>query len=250
MSVGIALSAPAILSQHEYIESLLEKENMRKKTEQRASSASRARRRENLAARFPSLERKNKSNDSLSRKTVSSSATTIVPLNLPEFENFQSDHLLLAAHLFPNTHHDRSRCSSALSTSTKFHRTSTSNNNNNNNNVNQQTSSPKIVTSSNVNNNIHSPRSNYATSKRLSRSRQTHDTTINHASFSSSSSSQQAQSQTQIVRPISLRQMTTKLDAIGCFREVRKIFDLLLFLLLNLSLVQDDTQHSLPEGRI
>ena len=223
MSVGITLSAPAILSQHEYIESLLEKENMRKKTEQRASSANRTRRRENLAARFPSLERKDKSIDSISRKTISSttssqSTTKVIPLNLPEFENFQSDHLVLAAHLLGNSHHDRSRCSSAMSISTKLHRTST----NHANNVNQP-SSPKMVTNSIGSNNSHSPRSNYATSKRLSRSRQAHDTTINHASFSSSSS-QQAQAQTQIVRPISLRQMTTKFDAIGCFREVRKDF--------------------------
>ena len=224
---------------------------MRKKTEQRASSVSRARRRETLAARFPSLERKDKAIDS-------KASTKVIPVNLPEFEDFQSDHLLLAAHLLPNAHHDRSRSSSALSTSSKFHRTSSTNTNNSNVN---QASSPKMVTNSvggscsnNTNAAAHSPRSNYATSKRLSRSRQTHDTTINHASFSSSSS-QQAQAQTQIARPISLRQMTTKFDAIGCFHEVRRTFDLLLLplrflLLLNSALVEERTRHSSPEGRI
>ena len=45
ISRGIALSAPAILSKHEYIESLLNKKNQRKKPEYRSISANRRQKR-------------------------------------------------------------------------------------------------------------------------------------------------------------------------------------------------------------
>ena len=205
---------------------------MRKISEQRASSVNRARRREKLAARFPSLERKDNirqlTNEQYldlipqkksSRCEANTMIQTDIPLNLPEFLNFQSDHLLLL--LLTGHIHCNSRSSTISTNSTKFVRPST--------NSHHRSSSPKITPHLAVN----CSRSHYTTNKRSSRSRQTHETTFNHVLSSSPHSTH-----SHLVRPISLRQMTTKFDSMRCFEEVSR------FVILSLS----SRKHSVPEG--
>jgi hypothetical protein len=214
VSVGITLSAPAILSRHEYIESLLNKENMRKKSEHRALSANRANHREKVSPRFTSLEKKEleKGNvrqlnteqylDLLPRKNSQSIIQNLLAnsiLNLPEFLHFQSDHLVLTPQIASYPFYDRLRGPSAFST-TKFNRQSTANNSNNN-----------IISQTTTNVSGGSPRTSYSSTKRLSRSRQIHETALNH------------DQQTHIMRPSSLRQMTSKFDSVACFHEVSRL---------------------------
>lgn len=181
---------------------------MRKKTEQRASSANRSSRREKISARFPSFERKELPSkqdgirqlnteqylDLLPKKNNNRSLSSVQP-NLPEFLHFQSDHLRLSS--------DRSRGSSAFSLA-KSNRQS---------NNTLPSPIPSGAASSNLQSGS-SPRASYATSKRSARSRQAHDSTINH------SGAQPVQAH--LARPSSFRQMTSKFDAIGCFHEVSR----------------------------
>jgi hypothetical protein len=229
------------------MESLLNKENMRKKTEQRAASANRTNRRENIIPRFSSLEKKQSEKDKIRQLNIEQyldllprkkSATSIrklstnIILNLPEFEYFQSDHLVLIPQIASYPFYDRLRGSSAFST-TKFNRQSTNNNSNNNNNTISQTATTTTAISGG------SPRKSHSSStKRLSRSRQTHDTTINHEQ----QQQQQQQQQTYIMRPSSLRQMANKFDSMACFHEVSR-------LVIFFGLVFLSKQHSLPEGK-
>jgi hypothetical protein len=209
------------------MESLLNKENMRKNTEQRAASVNRTNRRENFFPRFSSLGKSQSEKDKirqlnleeyldlLPRKKSPTSIqklSTNVTLNLPEFQYFQSDHLVLIPQIASYPFYDRLRGSSAFST-TKFNRQSTNNNSNNNNNnaISQIATTTTAISGG-------SPRKTHSsTTKRLSRSRQTHDTTINHEQ------QQQQQQQTHIMRPSSLRQMTNKFDSMACFHEVSRL---------------------------
>ncbi len=217
VSAGIALSAPAILSKHEYIESLLNQENMRKKTEQRAASASRTNHREKTSPRFSSAEKASSGKetirqlnteeylDLLPRKisppTMETSPSKPI-LNLPEFQSFQSDHLVLTPQIVSNPFYDRLRGSSAFS-ATKFNRQSATNNTN----ITSQTTAVGAGGS---------PRTSYSSTKRLSRSRQTHDhPNLNHE--------QHQQQQSHIMRPSSLRQMTNQFDSMACFHEVSRL---------------------------
>jgi hypothetical protein len=240
VSAGITLSAPAILSKHEYMESLLNQENMRKKTEQRAASANRTNRREKISQKFSSLEKPECEKDKIrqlnteeyldllpkqkAQPTIRKSSRNTL-LNLPEFQYFQSDHLVLIPQIASYPFYDRLRGSSAFST-TKFNRQSTTNNSNNN--IISQTTT--VISGD-------SPRTSYSSTKRLSRSRQTHDTTINHEQ----QQQQQQQLQTHIMRPSSLRQRTNKFDSISCFHEVSRL--VIFFGLSSLSKL-----HLLPEG--
>ncbi|CAF2877629.1 unnamed protein product [Rotaria sp. Silwood2] len=215
VSAGIALSAPAILSKHEYLESLLEKENMKNKIEQRSSSTYRKNCRDKNSLKLFSLEKKEFRKDQirqlnteeyldlLPKKARKLSTNTII--NLPEFQNFQSDHLVLIPQIISYPFYDRLRGPSAF-TATKFNRQSTNNtsnnNNNNNNNNNVMSQTITIATSGDL------PRTSFPSVKRLSRSRQTHDTSNNHD-----------QEQAHIMRPSSLRQMTNKFDSMACFHE-------------------------------
>ncbi len=219
------LSAPAILSKHEYIESLLNKENMRKQTEQRAASANRTNRRDKTSARFSSLDKHHQVEkdrirqlnteeylDLLPRKNfypINQQPSTKTSFNLPEFQHFQSDHLVLIPQIASYPFYDRLRGPSAFS-STKFNRQSTTNNNN----LPSQ-STTVVAATATVATTVGSggsPRSSYSSSKRSSRSRQSHDSTINHE-----------QQQTHVMRPSSLRQMTNKFDSITCFHEVSRL---------------------------
>jgi hypothetical protein len=195
---------------------------MRKQTQQRAASANRTNRREKTSSRFSSLDKYNQFEkdrirqlnteeylDLLPRKCFQpirqqSSAKTI--FNLPEFQYFQSDHLVLIPQIASHPFYDRLRGSSAFST-TKFNRQSTTNNNNISSQPTTTAATATTVGSGG------SPRSSYSSTKRLSRSRQSHDSTINH----------EQQQQTHVMRPPSLRQMTNKFDSITCFKEVSRL---------------------------
>ncbi|CAF1198688.1 unnamed protein product [Adineta steineri] len=221
VSAGIALSAPAILSKHEYMESLLNQENMRKKTEQRASSANRTYNRDKIFTKYSSLDKtailKDKVRqlnleeylDLLPRKkshtiTTTQQLSTKITLNLPEFLCFQSDHIVLIPQIASYPSYDRLRGPSAFST-TKFNRQSA-----NNNNINSQTT----ATTANLSGGG-SPRSSYTSAKRLSRSRQIQETNNNN----NNNNHDHQQQQTHISRPTSLRQTMNILDSKGCFHE-------------------------------
>lgn len=196
---------------------------MKKTIEPRALSANRANHRDRISPRASSFEQKQSRKDHirqlnteeyldlLPRKTSQSKtkkSCTNTNINLPEFQNFQSDHLVLLPKIVSHPFYDRLRGSSAF-TVTKFNRQSTNNNsstNNNNNNNNTLSQAATTVTSTG------SPRASYSSVKRLSRSRQTYDTTNSHD-----------QEQTHIMRPSCLRQMTNKFDSIACFHEVSRL---------------------------
>lgn len=222
---------------------------MRKKTEQRAASANRTNRREKLTPRTTSVDRNQSEKEKIrqlnieeyldllpTKKThLTTRKITKNPiLNLPEFQYFKSDHLVLIPQIASYPFYDRLRGPSAFST-TKFNRQSTTNNtnhntnNNTNNNIMSQTATTTILSGG-------SPRTSRSSStKRLSRSRQMHDTTMNHEQ-------QQQQQQIHIMRPSSLRQMTSKFDSMACFHEVSR-------LVIFFGLVFLSKQYSLPEGK-
>ncbi|UJR25101.1 hypothetical protein I4U23_006461 [Adineta vaga] len=199
VSAGIALSAPAILSKHEYMESLVNKENMRKQVEQRASSANRTNRRSNTMSsdRTDMIKEKVRQLnteeylDLLPRKSpISENILTNKTSNLPEFLSFRSDHLVLNPQIASSPFYERLRGSSAFS-STKFNRQSTTNNSNT---IISQTI-PIISGES-------SRSSHHSSSKRSSRSRQTFD-----------QQQQQQQQHAPITRPSVLRQTTNTFNS-------------------------------------
>jgi len=186
---GIALSAPAILSRHEYVETLLTKENLRKKVEQRASSAGR---RGKPTRKSPSLKKLHFKSERIRsmHSHTNEIYTTFVSSsemngNLPEFIRFESDHLVLSSILnSPHSLHDRLRNASSF-VPQKFAR---------------QSSHPNSTANSDV------KTSNPSNNKRLSRARHSYDTTIYHEK------QQQQQGS-------SKRTLTTKFDSISCFQE-------------------------------
>ena len=209
---------------------------MRKQPEQRAASANRTNRREKTSTRFSSLDKHHRFEkdrirqlnteeylDLLPRKTFQQASTKPI-FNLPEFEHFQSDHLVLAPQIASYPFYDRLRGSSAFST-TKFNRQSATNNNN--------LPSQSTTTTAGAATTVGSPRSSYSSTKRSSRSRQSQDSTINH------------EQQTHVVRPSSLRQMTKKLNSIGCFHEVSR-----LVIFFRSRIFSSVKKQSLPEGKI
>ncbi|UJR23757.1 hypothetical protein I4U23_026734 [Adineta vaga] len=132
VSNGIALSAPAILTRHEYPETLLTKENANKRTEHHFSSA---------------IHRHKTSKRTFPSKKSYQSDLCLPTINLPEFIQFQSDHLLFLSY----RSYDRLR-SPLTNSISKLPRQSTT----------SQTTSTKSA------------------SKRLSRSRHSYDASIPH----------------------------------------------------------------------
>ena len=200
---------------------------MRKQTEQRAASANRTNRRDKTSARFSSLDKHHQVEkdrirqlnteeylDLLPRKIfqpINQQPSTKTSFNLPEFQYFQSDHLVLLPQIASYPFYDRLRGPSAFS-ATKFNRQSTTNNNNlpsQSTTVGTGTAATTVGSGGGGG----SPRSTHASTKRSSRSRQSHDSTINH----------DQQQQTHVMRPSSLQQMTNKFDSIACFQEVSRL---------------------------
>ena len=160
---------------------------MREQPAPRSSSANRSNRREKIPPRLPSFEMNRREPgkirqltseeflDFLPPKRRSSSKTkqpaAPVDSNLPEFLQFQSDHLVLVPQIVSHPFYDRLRGSSAFST-TKFNRQSAGNTTANDHIVTAAASVSAYPSGG-------SPRSTYTSTKRLSRSRQTHDTTMN-----------------------------------------------------------------------
>ncbi|CAF4656488.1 unnamed protein product [Rotaria sp. Silwood1] len=212
ISAGIALSAPAILSKHEYLESLLDKENMKNKIELRSSCTNRRSCLDKNSLKLSSLEKKEFRKDQIRQlnteeyldllpKTKRKLLTNTI-INLPEFQNFQSDHLVLVPQIVSYPFYDRLRGSSAF-TAMKFNRQLT-NNTSNTTTINNNIISQTITTATSGD----SPRTSFSSVKRLSRSRPTHDASNNHD-----------QEQAHIMRPSSLRQITNKFDSMACFHE-------------------------------
>jgi hypothetical protein len=118
VSPGIALSAPAILSKHEYIETLLIKQ-----PEQQTPST---RRNDKTSKKiFSPKKRKLKSDKiySLNSSEHIEIDSKNLQNNLPEFIHFQSDHLVLTPQLNSHSSSDRLRSLSASQIS-KTNRTS------------------------------------------------------------------------------------------------------------------------------
>ena len=126
--------------------------------------------------------------------------------NLPEFQYFQSDHIVLIPQIASYPFYDRLRGSSAFS-STKFNRQSAAMTTSH---INPNTTTTAIATGGSGG----SPRLSHSSTKRSSRSRQSHDTTSNY---------EQQQQQAQMMRPTSLRQMTNKFDSMACFHQVSRL---------------------------
>jgi hypothetical protein len=190
---GIALSAPAILSRHEYTETLLTNEDLKKKTEPRASSTGRRGRASKSNVSISPKKLQFKSDDSrcfYEQRRPSNVLASVLHINLPEFIEFQSDHLVLTPQLAARPFHERLRGSSTFST-TKFSRPS-----NNNPSVSPTGSMNTMKTS------------NYTSAKRLSRSRYSYDTTVYQ-------DKQQGQTNTK-------RSTSTKFDSVSCFKEVSR----------------------------
>ena len=199
---------------------------MRNKTEQRASSAGRCRRRK-VSNKFSSMQKKDLTFplirqlnteqylDLLPKKKSESKTTQLIdPIdtNLPEFQNFQSDHILLPGLIASHPFYDRLRGSSAFSMS-KLNRQTT-----NQNKINVLSSPTELeMVPSTI-----SPRPSHSSSKRSSRSRQADDSKTNDLPLNQYQQQQQQQ-QTSIARPLSLRQMTNTFDSIACFHEVSRL---------------------------
>jgi len=235
------------------MESLLNKENMRKQTAQRAVSVNRKDRRETTSSKYSFTE-----NDPLDKDYIrqlnteeylnllprKTSVTTTrkfsdeLSFNLPEFQSFKSDHIVLIPQIASFPFYDRLRGSSAFS-STKFNRQSIANNsNNNNNNINNNTNNINSqVTSSTAMVSGGSPRPSYSSTKRLSRSRQSQDTAMIY---------EQQHPQMQIVRPSTARQMSNKFDSVTCFHEVSR---LVIFFSSSSDSSSEPKQHSLPRRK-
>ncbi|CAF2616811.1 unnamed protein product [Rotaria sp. Silwood2] len=191
VSPGIALSAPAILSRHEH-ETLLKKENIIEKSAQQQISTDNCH--ETISKRKLSFKQVEiTSENDLQSKTIDAHPDLLLSNNyqsdissinnyihLPEFINFQSDHLVLTPQLTSHPLNDRLRNSSTLST-TKFHR---------------QSMLPQTTT---VNAGIH------AASKRSFRLRHSYDTTIYYEKHHQPKYSK--------------RSIVNKFDSMSCFNE-------------------------------
>ncbi|CAF1185501.1 unnamed protein product, partial [Adineta ricciae] len=166
VSPGIALSAPAILTRHDYTETLLVKNDANHHVEQRVTQQQKTPQRTFLIK-----------NENLSSSTSNLSPPTRI--NLPEFIQFQSDHLLFTSSLIFHRSLDRLRSPLTVSPA-KFAR--------------QSMVSPTIPTNSNT---------SHLSTKRLSRSRHSYDAT----------SSREKQ------RKYSKRSSTNKFESKSCFNE-------------------------------
>lgn len=206
---------------------------MRDKVEPRASSTGRTHRRK-ILQKHSSIERKSSKLQAISpltseqhfdllrRKDPRKAIEQQIEAgnrNLPEFLNFQSDHLLSGL-ITSRPLNDRSRGSSPFSTS-KFNRQSA-----NQNTINPLSSPTKATTILSTS----SSRSNHSTGKRSSRSRQAHDTTISHLTSiqhhpkqKHQEQQERKQQQTNVTRPSSLPKMTNKNDSMTPFNKVSRI---------------------------
>ena len=145
VSPGIALSAPAILSKHEYMETLLIKQ-----VEPRATSAHRIEK----SPKKVHLPKKRRLKTERFRLSTSSEeielSSTKLKKNLPEFIHFKSDHLVLTPQLISPPSSDRLRSLSASQTSK----------------LNRASQSTAITTNQSI--------------KRISRSRHSYDSVVYH----------------------------------------------------------------------
>ncbi|CAF0743296.1 unnamed protein product [Rotaria sordida] len=191
ISPGISLSAPAILNRHEYIEILLNKENIKEKFDEQILNDNY---RENISKKclsFKNIEIQSENDyqsknieehlDLLPTNNYQSDLLSINNyINLPEFIQFQSDHLVLTPQLTSQSLNDRLRNSSTFPTS-KFNRHS------------------MILQTTTANIGIHSP------TTRSVRSRYSYDTTIYY--------------EKQRQPKYSKRSMINKFDSMACFKE-------------------------------
>lgn len=192
---------------------------MRKTAEPRASSANRANRRDKTPTKASLSDNKKAGKDQI-RQLNTEEYLDLLPrkpseskirkfsvnsiINLPEFQKFQSDHLVLIPQIISYPFYDPLRGSSAFST-TKFNRQAANNIvNNDNHNIIPQTIA--TVASAGL------PCTSYSSVKRLSRSRQIQNPNDDHDP-----------EQAHIMRPSSLRQMTSKFDSMACFQEVSRL---------------------------
>ncbi|CAF4646124.1 unnamed protein product [Rotaria sp. Silwood1] len=191
VSPGIALSAPAILSRHEYMEILLNKENIIGKSDQQIFNDNC---RETISKKSLSFKNIEITSENDRQSKTIEERHDLLPLNnyqtdlslinnhinLPEFINFQSDHLVLTPQLTSHPLNDRLRNASTFAT-TKF---------------NRQSMLPQTTT---VCTGIHSP------SKRSFRLRHSYDTTMYY--------------EKQHQPKYSKRSIVNKFDSMSCFNE-------------------------------
>ncbi|CAF0974575.1 unnamed protein product [Adineta steineri] len=182
VSPGISLSAPAILSRHEYIATLINKEDLIKKTEQRSSSAnyrSKTSKRTFSSKKTQLKSEKHPQLNSEEKPKMHHSDLSLINtyINLPEFIDFQSDHLVLPSSVIFHRSYDRLRSPATIPTS-KYIRQS----------ILSQTTSVNTST------------------KRLSRSRHSCDATIYYEK-------QRKQ------QKYSKRSLINKVDSMSCFNE-------------------------------
>ncbi len=145
VSPGIALSAPAILSRHEYMETLLIKQ-----VETRITSAHRN---EKSPKKVHSPKKRRLKTEKFRLSTSSEEvelSTIKLKKNLPEFIHFKSDHLVLTPRLNSHPSSDRLRSLSASQTSK----------------LNRQSQSATITTNQSI--------------KRIARSRHSYDSVVYH----------------------------------------------------------------------
>lgn len=112
---GIALSAPAILSRHDYVETLLAKETSKEKSEPRASSAGRRTKTYRKSPSLKKLQFKTTEDARAVQPKYSVNLSNNSTINLPEFKQFQSDHLLVTPQLHTHPIHERPRSASSYS---------------------------------------------------------------------------------------------------------------------------------------
>lgn len=195
ISSGIALSAPAILCRHEYIETLMKKEKpASRSTEVRSQSATRI---EKTSKRTSTSKRtkfkSDKIRSSFRKEHVAYSAPDLTMrnsrVNLPEFIQFESDHLVLTPKLTSLPYTERLRTSGNFQT-----------NKSNRQSLTLQTA-PVIPTSN--------PSNLSSSSKRSSRSRNSHDPIVRYDKQQSSRHSP--------------RTTLTNFDSMACFQEVSQL---------------------------
>ncbi|CAF3059816.1 unnamed protein product [Rotaria socialis] len=165
VSPGITLSAPAILSRYEYVETLLHKESLQEKPKKSIHNDAWREKSSKKTLSFKTTELKSENDDKLNTKLDINSLPSnhyqsdlsLVNhyANLPEFSHFQFDHFLLASRSSSYSSNERLRNSSTFSSS-KF---------------NRQSNASQTTTTATANTGVNTP------TKRASRSRHSNDTT-------------------------------------------------------------------------
>ncbi|CAF3782130.1 unnamed protein product [Rotaria magnacalcarata] len=183
VSPGITLSAPAILSRYEYVETLLHKENIQEKPKKSIHTDAWREKNSKKTLSFKTTELKSESDDKLNTKLDINSLPSNHYVNLPEFTHFEFDHLLLTSRSSSYPLNERLRNLSTFSLS-KF---------------NRQSNASQTTTTTTTNTGINTP------TKRSSRSRHSNDTTKYY--------------EKQNQQKHSKRLMVNKFDSLSCFNE-------------------------------